>query len=267
MVPAVMAEVTIATLNIFNNPHGRWSEREPVIAAQLAVLRPDACAFQEVDRAGSRVAAVVAQANRELGEERYAMHVMPNPSPTSIKSLAVATALPLLDRSGVDLDAGDIAFRVGLEADGTAFDLVTTHFLYRPTREGAGIRRRQADQLLNWLAAHDEDRPTVLVGDFNALPTGATIATIKGSFRSVYEVVHGTEADITHPTPFVHSLDAQAAFGVPELPRDRRDAIDYIFVSDAVTVVDASLAFDSPAVHDDTLYPSDHFGLVARLRV
>lgn len=262
-----MAEVTIATLNIFNNPHGRWSEREPVIAAQLAALRPDACAFQEVDRAGSRVAAIVAQANRELGEERYAMHVMPNPSPTSIKSLAVASALPLLDRSGVDLDAGDIAFRVGLEADGTAFDVVTTHFLYRPTREGAGIRQRQADQLLEWLAAQDgQVRPTVLVGDFNALPTGATVATIKGSFRSAYEAVHGTEADITHPTPFVHSLDAQAAFGVPELP-DRRDAIDYIFVSDTVTVADASLAFDLPAAHDDTLYPSDHFGLVARLGV
>lgn len=265
-----MADVTIATLNIFNNPHGRWVEREPLIAKQLAELAPDVCAFQEVDRFGDRAAAVIQQTNRELGEERYAMHLLANPSPASIKSLAIATRLGVVTRDKLDLEAQDIAFRAELQLEGddsdngngATFDLVTTHFLYRPTREGGAVRLRQAGQLLDWISSQQE-RPTVLVGDFNALPTGETIAAIKGQFASAYEAVHGAEPETTQPTPLVYSLDAPKAFGVPELPPDRKHTVDYIFVSGDLTVVDARVVFDKPDRRDATLYPSDHYGLVA----
>jgi len=263
-----MADVTIATLNIFNNAHGRWVERGPLIAEQLAALAPDVCAFQEVDRFGDRVAEVVSHANRMLGEDRYFMHLLANPQATSIKSLAVASRLAVVARDRVDLEADDIAFRVELALDDsdTTFDLVTTHFLYRPSREGGEVRLRQAHQLLDWLAA-GTGRPTVVVGDFNALPVGQTIAAMKGRFRSAYEVVHGAEPETTQPTPLVYSLDAPKAFGVPELPPGRKDTVDYVFVSDEVEVVTAEMAFDQPARRDATLYPSDHYGLTASLQI
>ena len=49
-----------------------------------------------------------------------------------------------------------------------------------------------------------------------------------------------------------------------------RGTLDYIFVTPPAPgrpspVLEARLAFHSPAEHDPTLYPSDHFGLAARL--
>ena len=43
--------------------------------------------------------------------------------------------------------------------------------------------------------------------------------------------------------------------------------LDYIWVRGAVTVRSAKLEFDRPHPDDPTLYPSDHFGLSARLDV
>ena len=45
------------------------------------------------------------------------------------------------------------------------------------------------------------------------------------------------------------------------------DCLDYIWVRGTVTVDDCRLVFDRPAVDDPTLYPSDHRGLAAHLRV
>ena len=43
--------------------------------------------------------------------------------------------------------------------------------------------------------------------------------------------------------------------------------LDYIWVRGAIEVESCRLAFDRPAAHDPTLYPSDHRGLSARLKV
>ena len=43
--------------------------------------------------------------------------------------------------------------------------------------------------------------------------------------------------------------------------------LDYIWVRGPIHVEACRVVFDRPAVGDETLYPSDHFGLVARLRV
>jgi hypothetical protein len=45
------------------------------------------------------------------------------------------------------------------------------------------------------------------------------------------------------------------------------DCLDYIWVRGAVEVEGARLVFDRPAVGDPTLYPSDHVGVAADVRV
>ena len=45
------------------------------------------------------------------------------------------------------------------------------------------------------------------------------------------------------------------------------DCLDYIWVRGTIAVDDCRLVFDRPAVDDPTLYPSDHRGLAAHLRV
>jgi endonuclease/exonuclease/phosphatase family metal-dependent hydrolase len=43
--------------------------------------------------------------------------------------------------------------------------------------------------------------------------------------------------------------------------------LDYIWVRGPIRVQSCRVVFDRPAVDDPTLYPSDHFGLVATLQL
>jgi hypothetical protein len=43
--------------------------------------------------------------------------------------------------------------------------------------------------------------------------------------------------------------------------------LDYIWLRGTAAVDDCRLVFDRPAVGDPTLYPSDHLGLAAHLRI
>jgi endonuclease/exonuclease/phosphatase family metal-dependent hydrolase len=46
-----------------------------------------------------------------------------------------------------------------------------------------------------------------------------------------------------------------------------RGTLDYIFVNDGVNVKACDVVLNKPAPHDPTLYPSDHFGLIATLEI
>ena len=45
------------------------------------------------------------------------------------------------------------------------------------------------------------------------------------------------------------------------------DCLDYVWLRGAVEAEEARLVFDRPAVGDPTLFPSDHVGVAARVRV
>lgn len=254
------AEVRVATLNLFNNVHGRWADREALVHEQASALDADVLAFQECDLTGDQVDRLVAA----LGPD-YSVVRLRNPDPGSIKSLAVATRLAVDgDDACVDLGSNDIALRVRLPG---GLELVTTHLHFGPSRRGSEIRAVQVRKLLAWLGPVGADRRVVLCGDFNAGPRGETIKAIKQVLRSAHEVVHGDEPEWTHPTELVRIIDAQAAFGVPVLPEGKGHAIDYVFVSPAVEVRDCRIAFDRPHPDEPGLFPSDHLGLVADLVV
>jgi endonuclease/exonuclease/phosphatase family metal-dependent hydrolase len=256
-------ELTVATLNLFNNEHGRWNDRAPLVHAQARALDADVLLFQEVAAGSDQVDGIV----DALGDG-YVAVPLDNPDPESIKSLAVVTRLAVEAHDAcTDLGAGDIALRVRLApAEGPEVDVVTTHLHFGPSRRGSEIRAAQTRRLLAWLGPVG-DRPAIVGGDFNATPAGDTIKGIKRVLRSAHEEANGDEPEWTHPTPFVHAIDAQAAFGVPVLPDGKGHAIDYVFVSPPVDVVSCRTAFDQPAPDEPSLYPSDHIGLVARVAV
>ena len=250
----------LATLNLFNNLHGRWADREALVHEQAIALDADVLAFQECDLGGDQVDRLVGA----LGS-RYSAVRLPNPDPTSIKSLAVVSRIDVVDHDAcTDLGSSDIALRVRL-ANGV--EVVTTHLHFGPSRGGSEIRAVQVRKLLSWLGPVGGDRRVVLCGDFNAGPRGETIKTIKQQLRSAHEEVHGDEPEWTHPTELVRIIDAQAAFGVPILPEGKGHAIDYVFVSPSLVVRGCRVAFDRPHPNEPGLYPSDHIGLVADLEV
>ena len=253
-----MSDVRVASLNLFNNAAGRWDDRAELVVEQAVALDADVLAFQECDLEGAQVRRVA----EALGSG-YELVPLRNPSPGSIKSLAVVTRLPVDGTDAcLDLGSSDIALRV--ELDG--LEVVTTHLHFGPSRRGSEIRAAQVRRLLAWLGPVG-DRPLVLMGDFNASAAGDTIKSIKRCLRSAHEEVHGDEPAWTHPTPLIEVVDTQAAFGVPILPEHGGRAIDYVFVSPSIEVADCRVAFDHPSPDEPSLYPSDHLGLVADLRV
>lgn len=257
------AEVRVATLNLFNNDHGRWSEREALVHEQAAALDADVLTLQECDVHGDQLPRLV----DALGEG-YRAIVGHNPTPGSRKSLAVVTRLEAAGDVCVGLGSGDIALRAQLRLpDSGELEVATTHLHFGPSRGASEIRAEQVRRLLAWLGPIPPTRPLVLTGDFNATAAGDTIKSLKRPLRSAHEEVHGDEPEWTHPTPLLQIVDTKAAFGVPLLPEAHGHAIDYLFTSPAFTVVDCRIAFDRPADDEPRLFPSDHLGLVATLRL
>jgi endonuclease/exonuclease/phosphatase family metal-dependent hydrolase len=250
-----MPEVTIATLNLFNRV-GRWGERAPLVVEQVAEVAPDVIALQEVDLLIDQGHWLADRLNLWLGAPYYtAYHQNKSGREAAVQAIAVLTRLPVLEHEGLDyLSMDRVAQRLLLDlGGGVRLDLYNTHLHYPANAAAERIRRQEAAQLLRWMSRH-RTLPQVVVGDFNALPQGRTIALMKRRLLSAHETAQGREPDYTWPSPLLAEP--------PEAP----GTFDYIFVSRrGIRVMEARVAFNRPHADDPTLYPSDHFGLLARL--
>jgi endonuclease/exonuclease/phosphatase family metal-dependent hydrolase len=252
-----MPEVTIAQLNLFNRL-GRWGERAPLVVEQMAEAAPDVISLQEVDLLIDQGHWLADRLNVWLGPPHYtAYHQNKSGREAAVQAIAVLTRLPVLEHEGLDyLSMDRVAQRLLLDAgEGARLDFYNTHLHYPPDAVGERIRRQEASRLLRWMSRRRRVLQ-VAAGDFNAVPSGPTIALMKRRLLSAHETANGREPDYTWPTPLL--ADPPAPPGM----------FDYIFVSRrGIRVVEARVAFNRPHAEDPTLYPSDHFGLVARLAI
>jgi hypothetical protein len=80
---------------------------------------------------------------------------------------------------------------------------------------------------------------------------------IDAGYRSANVEANGAEPAVTWPSGIVApGADDEGEPG----------CLDYIWLRGAIAAVDCRLAWDRPAADDPTLLPSDHFGLIARVR-
>lgn len=252
-----MAEITVATLNLFNRM-GEWERRAPLLIDRLERLLPDVIAFQEVDLMLDQGMWISRHINHRLPERpHYRIKHAASPGPrASVHGIATLARLRFLEHEVLDLMTFDrIAQRAVFAVEGQRFAFVNLHLHHPP--EAVEERAQQTEYLLSWLDRDDRKLPTIVAGDFNAYaePPEKTVRVMKERFRSAYEVIHGREPERTWPTP-VNTFDNSPP-----------GALDYIFVSEQFRVHDAGLAFDHPAEDDDRLFPSDHLGLYARLEL
>ena len=249
-----MAGLTVATLNI-RNLADRWDERLPLLLADMAALQPDVLGLQEV--------VYPLQQDRLIGaagEGRYesfrAWAGRPEYGNAMLVREPLAVTVSQVERLELGLNRSVLRLVLVLD-DGSTVLAAVTHLHHVPADEGA--RDDQARQVLEWL---DESPPTdirVLVGDFNAEPTEAAAQRIRAAgYRSAYADANGTDPDVTWPSGL--QAPAMDADGDP-------GCLDYIWLNGPVRVGSARLAWDRPAVGDGTLFPSDHFGLIAHLEV
>jgi len=247
-----MDRLLVATLNILNL-QDRWEERLPLLLADFAALQPDLIGLQEV--------VYPMQQDRLLGaagEGRYEAVRGWAGRPEYGNSLLVREPLVACDVERLDLGLARAAHRVRLTLpSGARLVFAVTHLHHLPDDHEARVR--QLDELVPWLDASPEHEAMIVVGDFNADPREPAHARmVSAGYRSAYALANGAEPAVTWPSGL--RAPAMDLDGEP-------DCLDYIWVRGDVAVDEAWLTFDRPAVGDATLYPSDHLGIAARVRV
>jgi len=244
------ASLLVATLNL-RNIADRWSERIPLLLADMAALQPDLIGLQEC------VFAV--QQDRILGaagEGRYESRRGWAGRPEYGNAALGRMPLELGEAERLDLGRNRSALRVPVAlAAGQSLHFVVTHLHHLVPDEA--IREEQAIQLVEWL--RPDPQPLVVVGDFNAEPVEPAYRVMEeAGFRSAFAEANGEEPAFTWPS----------GIQAPGMDNDGEPGcLDYIWARGEITVEGAALAFDRPAVDDPTLYPSDHLGLQARIRI
>jgi len=265
-----MRSLRIVTLNIWNRG-GPWDARLQAIRAGLVDLEPDVVGLQEVLRPrGSEGTDQAKEIADGLG-----YHVAYGASFDSggIEfGNAVLSKFPIA-RSEVialpKLDAPEERCLVFAEIDAPFGKLpfFVTHLSWR-FNEGH-VREAQVKAIAETVRrlCPIEVFPPVLVGDFNAAPDADEIRYLKGLcslggrgvyFADTFGIVgRGDGITFTNRNPFASDLREP----------DRR--IDYIFVRGPDArgrgePLEARVCFDRPK---NGIYPSDHFGVSATIRV
>ena len=244
----------VVTLNLLHDP-ASWPARAALVEAELLALAPDVALFQEVAWPEEQATALATALGRQTGWS-YAAHLTAVLVPGRWRgALAILSRFPIqaADDPGI---AGSIHVcqRVRLDVAGRALDVYNLHLdPFAPQ-----LHHAQLAALLTVVDGYPDAAGVVLGGDLNALPTSEAVQLVTGRLRSVHVAAHGREPEHTSPTPF------SARRSRPSRPATYR-TVDYLFVSPHLGVVQAGLAFTSPADHDPTLYPSDHYGLMADL--
>ena len=247
-----MDRLLVATLNILNLAD-RWHERLPLILADMAALQPDVMGLQEVVYPMQQDRLIGA-----AGEGHYAAVRGWAGRPEYGNSMLVKTPLAFDGSERLDLGTARSAHRVRVALPGGGRLLFAVTHLHHPPA-ASSERVAQVEALVPWLDASPEHDAMVVVGDFNANPAEPAYARMcAAGFRSAHLEHHGAEPPVTWPSGL--QAPAMDTDGEPS-------CLDYIWLRGAVEIDEARVVFNRPDVDDPSLYPSDHFGLAAWIRV
>lgn len=246
--------IRVATLNM-EQDHKRWELRRELIVEQLAAIDPDLFAMNEVCLP-KQTAKWIQHAMAERYGRRYALVQQTRVNGlSSVEGEALLTRLPIVETGNFDFRTRDIVALVArVEVDAKLVDVYVTH-LYM-SRGDESLRVFQAHQLLAWIATREDADARIVCGDFNASPDKPSAALMATRFRPTQ----------TQPTAFTPLADGEGNVSHPTWARMDR-CIDYIWIDDALTVQASEVCFDRGHGSDATLYPSDHAGVWADLKI
>ena len=252
--------LTVATINLRHRAD-RWRERRRLLVTELVDTSPDLISLQEISFPIGQGPWLRKQVNVRLsGSTNHPYQLIQKRKHHFPKGyyegIGILTKLPVLYRDWVALGyGGRIALRVNVELPThQTVDFIAVHLHHISADKQA--REDQVMQMISWLNGRRRVPRQIIAGDFNEVPTGPAIQTIKQSYRSAYAEANGGDPIATFPTALVSRSD------------DWTGCLDYIFLSSVIDEVQSAKIFcDKPAPDDDTLYPSDHVGLIATLTI
>jgi endonuclease/exonuclease/phosphatase family metal-dependent hydrolase len=130
---------------------------------------------------------------------------------------------------------------------GQVFVVLNAHF----DHEGVVARRESARLLVERGRTLAGKLPLIVLGDFNSMPDSEVVATLSAALR---------DARAISQTPAYGPLETFNDFDISQPAQER---IDYIFLNPQWQVLRYAVLTDSV----EARYPSDHFPVVARLRL
>jgi len=272
------SDFSLVTINILNDL-SRWRQRRELLVEQLDELQPDLIALQEVSlkKEKSNAHWLAEELNRGNDESKippYEVQLCPKTGPYERKEgLAVLSRLYVSRYERLDLlTQNRVAQLIEFRVDGEVVMFVNTHLYWQP---GESLeRQQQIELLLDWLDTQPAEIPVIVCGDFNSLPDTPAIKRMRRYFDSAHNNVHGCEPEYTCPTPMPVSpsvkLRSTVTYLMGHRPRPNpewRGTLDYIFVDPRLQMQDCRVVLDRPAEDNSQIYPSDHFGLYATVKV
>jgi endonuclease/exonuclease/phosphatase family metal-dependent hydrolase len=247
-------KLRIATLNM-EQDHKRWELRRGLVADQIAALEPDVVALNEVC-VPLRTAHWVRDAVKDRTGIDYALVQQTRVNGLApLEAEALLTRFPLVETGNLDYRTRDIVALVArIAVDGVPVDVYVTH-LYM-SRGDDSLRLYQAQQLLAWIDSRKDVTARIVCGDFNATLDTPSAALMAARFRPTQ----------TAPTAFTPLADGGGAVSHPYWTRMDR-CIDYVWVSEDVTILKSAVCCDQASPRDASLWPSDHAGVWADLEI
>ncbi len=245
--------LTVVTLNLWHDQHD-WPKRLNVILAEMRRIRPDVLCLQEVLQ------------NPELRNQAETLgdslgcHVqfasVDGPERPKRYGNAVLTSHRVLASGARNLEPADdyrAVAHVRFAWRGHEIDAYSTHLHHTP--QGGAIRATQVRHLLAYVDSTRGEGPSVIAGDFNAKLGTPEMDLVTARHLDAFYVVHPNAS-------WAEAATFNARFGVDP------GAIDHIFVqrksATRLTPIACEVIFRT--VGPDSVWASDHFGVVARLR-
>jgi len=245
--------LTVVTLNLWHDQHD-WPSRLQRIVTELRPLRPDVVCLQEVlQNPGLRNQA-------ETLAESLGCHVqfasVDGPERPKRYGNAILTPHEVVIGESRNLEPTDdyrAVAHVRLKWRGREIDAYSTHLHHTP--EGGRIRATQIHHLLAYVDSTRGQGPVVLGGDFNAELGTPEMEPLTARYVDAFRAVHPKATR-------EESVTFNRRFGPDP------GAIDHIFVEkqskNRLQAAACDVMFKS--VGPDSVWATDHFGVIARVR-
>jgi len=260
---------TIATYNI-RNTTDRYLERRELLKTTIFDAKADIMGLQEVafGKGGQLDDLITTSFGNELYDQYNAetqmkfqeLHVLQPDFRIDGNSFIVSKEFgnengKVLKHETLHLGGCRVAQRLLVEFSNNIQVWIVNCHLHHIIEHGM-IRQFQAFDIATWMNSATKDSANViLMGDFNAPPFEPAYETLKKfGFQSTYSTIHNEEPKKTFPT----------GLKAPFMDTDPDGTFDYIFYKgENVKPLTIKIFGDQAKLDDETIYPSDHYGLVA----
>lgn len=249
-----MVELRLATFNI-RNVTDRYEERKPLLGAAFAEIEADIIGLQEVMFSEPRQDDYL---SAQLPGRHYRAFTSRHEKYTEFGNAVLCGLGDVLAHEELRLSHGRSAHRVLVALPGgLMLWFANTHLHHKP--EEPAVRVEQATAIVRWMAAAPEADAIVIAGDFNTPPHEPAYAVmLAAGYRSAFAEANGREPEVTWPSGIqAPTMDTE---GEP-------NCLDYLWLKGACQAEAAWLGANRHPAEDATIYPSDHFAVVARVAI